>query len=112
MPIYEYECERCQKITEKWQSISEDSLTTCPECQGPLKKVISKTSFHLKGGGWFADGYSNGKSAPEKATTSNSEGGGASSGTETKTTETKTTETSAPAQSSEPTKKKADAGAS
>lgn len=68
MPIYEYECEKCKSITEKWQGISEDPLTTCPGCQGLLKKVISRSSFHLKGGGWFADGYSNGKSAPEKAT--------------------------------------------
>ncbi|MFP3982673.1 MAG: FmdB family zinc ribbon protein [Desulfurivibrionaceae bacterium] len=106
MPIYEYECEKCQKITEKWQNITEDPLTTCPECQGLLKKVISRTSFHLKGGGWFADGYSNGKSAPEKAAAPKSDGEGSSGGTETKSTETKSTETNTPAKSPEPATQK------
>lgn len=58
MPIYEYECEECHKVTEQWRSISEEPLTTCPVCQGQMKKLISSSSFQLKGGGWYADGYS------------------------------------------------------
>ena len=57
MPIYEYECEECQKIIEEWQSLSDAPKTTCPCCSGPLKKLISMSSFQLKGGGWYADGY-------------------------------------------------------
>ncbi|MDA8418975.1 MAG: zinc ribbon domain-containing protein [Desulfobacteraceae bacterium] len=60
MPIYEYQCTACQKVTEAWQGLSEAPLTTCQYCSGPLKKMISMSSFHLKGGGWYADGYSNG----------------------------------------------------
>lgn len=63
MPIYEYECEKCHTITEAWQSISDDPLTTCPDCQGALKKLISSSTFQLKGGGWYADGYSSTKPA-------------------------------------------------
>ncbi len=58
MPIYEFECESCQKVTEVVQSISAPPLAQCPECEGPVKKLISQSSFQLKGGGWYADGYS------------------------------------------------------
>ena len=58
MPVYEYECQSCNEVIEIWQSLSEDPASTCPSCKGELKKIISKSSFQLKGGGWFADGYS------------------------------------------------------
>lgn len=58
MPIYEFECESCQTITEVTQSISAPPLGECPACAGPVKKLISQSSFQLKGGGWYADGYS------------------------------------------------------
>ena len=61
MPIYEYQCDSCKEVVEAWQSLSEDPMTTCPSCSGTLKKLISQSSFQLKGGGWYADGY-NGKS--------------------------------------------------
>lgn len=59
MPIYEYECEQCHEITEAWQHLADEPLTTCQECGGELRKLISRSSFQLKGGGWYADGYSN-----------------------------------------------------
>lgn len=67
MPIYEYECEKCHKITEAWQNMTEAPLTDCPQCDGPLRKLISTSSFQLKGGGWYADGYGNSKSTPSKS---------------------------------------------
>ncbi len=57
MPIYEYECDRCEKVFEVQQRISEDPLKTCPECGAAVKKLVSMSAFHLKGGGWYADGY-------------------------------------------------------
>ncbi|QJB55290.1 zinc ribbon domain-containing protein [Pseudodesulfovibrio sp. zrk46] len=62
MPIYEYQCESCQSVFEDWQSGYEDRDMECPECGGNSKRLISHSSFHLKGGGWYADGYG-GKSA-------------------------------------------------
>ena len=59
MPIYEYECQSCAEVIEIWQNLSEAPVTSCPSCKGSLKKIISMSSFQLKGGGWFADGYSN-----------------------------------------------------
>ncbi len=68
MPIYEYECENCHEITEAWQHLADEPLTTCPKCSGILKKLISRSSFQLKGGGWYADGYSNASSSSSKDT--------------------------------------------
>ena len=76
MPVYEYECQTCSEITETWQGISDEPLTTCPCCSGPLKKIISMSSFSLKGGGWYADGYS------RSSTSANSECCGAAAQTE------------------------------
>mmetsp|Transcript_17595 Transcript_17595/g.8291 ORF Transcript_17595/g.8291 Transcript_17595/m.8291 type:complete len:98 (+) Transcript_17595:86-379(+) len=69
MPIYEYECSSCEKVFEVQQRISDDPLAVCPDCQGAVKKLVSVSSFQLKGGGWYADGYSgssNGKGKNSK----------------------------------------------
>ncbi len=58
MPVYEYECKACDKVIEVQQKMVDDPLTNCPECDGPVKKLISMNSFQLKGGGWYSDGYS------------------------------------------------------
>ncbi len=57
MPVYEYECQECDKVFEVQQKIADAPLSDCPECQGPVKKLVSMSSFQLKGGGWYADGY-------------------------------------------------------
>ena len=59
MPMYEYSCESCGKF-EKVQRITEDALTKCPTCESPVRKLISATSFALKGSGWAKDGYQKG----------------------------------------------------
>jgi putative FmdB family regulatory protein len=70
MPIYEYGCRKCGHELSKMQKFSDAPLTECPQCSGELKKLISNTSFVLKGGGWYAEGYAsseNKKAAvPEK----------------------------------------------
>ncbi|MGV1098440.1 FmdB family zinc ribbon protein [Thiovibrio sp. JS02] len=63
MPIYEYQCESCKEVIEAMQGLADKPLTTCPACTGTLKKLISMSSFQLKGGGWYADGYSSGGGA-------------------------------------------------
>lgn len=62
MPIYEYQCSSCSKRHEIWQKISDQPKKICPDCSGPLHKLISMSSFQLKGGGWYSDGYSSVKS--------------------------------------------------
>jgi putative FmdB family regulatory protein len=66
MPIYEYQCAACGKVTEAWQKFSEAPLTVCPACGGPMTKLISNCAFHLKGGGWYVSDYSS--SRPNSAT--------------------------------------------
>ena len=62
MPIYEYLCEKCSHEFEREQRITEDPVKTCPKCRGRrVKKLISQTSFVLKGGGWYSDLYSSKK---------------------------------------------------
>ncbi len=68
MPIYEYACENCEKITEKkLVGISSDNgEIECPECQGKAVKIMSASAFHLKGGGWYSQGYNNQPSCGSK----------------------------------------------
>ena len=62
MPVYEYQCSECGQIEEAFQKISEPPLDTCSQCKGPLKKLISHSSFHLKGSGWYVTDYGGSKS--------------------------------------------------
>ncbi len=63
MPIYEYKCKKCGKEFELFQGISDSAAKSCKFCRGPVHKVMSLSSFHLKGGGWYATDYG-GKKAP------------------------------------------------
>ena len=79
MPIYEYKCPKCG-IFEAIQSFSEKPLKCKPDCEekGCPKKaerLISQSAFHLKGGGWYKDGYSSTASANKSTSTSTSSGG-------------------------------------
>jgi len=60
MPIYEYVCQKCGHHLEIIQKMSDKPLTRCPECRGRLEKVISQTSFQLKGSGWYVSDYGKG----------------------------------------------------
>jgi putative FmdB family regulatory protein len=57
MPIYEYRCTKCGRTLEAIQKVDDKPLTKCTECSGRLEKLISRAAFHLKGGGWFSEGY-------------------------------------------------------
>lgn len=67
MPIYEYVCDKCGSHTEVLQKISDAPLKKCKKCRGKVQKVHSRTSFQLKGSGWYATDYS------KKPSTSGSE---------------------------------------
>ena len=67
MPVYEYECKECNKVFEIQQKMADQPLSNCPECQAPVKKLVSMSSFQLRGGGWYADGYSTSSGAAKAA---------------------------------------------
>jgi putative FmdB family regulatory protein len=59
VPIYEYLCEGCGTLTELMQKVDEPGPRKCPECGSrKVARLVSRTSFRLKGGGWYADLYS------------------------------------------------------
>jgi putative FmdB family regulatory protein len=97
MPIYEYQCRACGRTFEYQQRMTEDPKTVCESCGGALERLISRTAFTLKGGGWYKDLYSSPK--PDS---------GSSSSTESKpATESKPESKPAPATESKPAPKKA-----
>ena len=59
MPIYEYQCTKCGRKLEVMQKITDEPLKQCPTCKGQLRRLISLTSFQLKGNGWYATDYKN-----------------------------------------------------
>jgi putative FmdB family regulatory protein len=84
MPIYEYDCQRCGTF-EVTQRITEKPLGKCPSCKGKVKKLISNTSFQLKGTGWYVTDYArkgqNGDSKSDNGSKSASESKSESSST-------------------------------
>ena len=103
MPIYEYQCQTCGTI-EVTRRITEKALTKCPTCKSKVKKLISNTSFQLKGTGWYITDYArkgqtNGESKSDSdskspaSSESKSDGGSKSSSTSESKSESKKTET-------------------
>ena len=107
MPIYEYHCSKCGDF-ETMQKMSDKTLTQCPTCRRKVTKLISSTSFQLKGSGWYitdyarkgdsggakadkADKKTEGKSE-EKSASAASDGAGSSANESTTTSDTKTSE--------------------
>ena len=58
MPLYEYKCNNCKKVFERLNNIYDNSDEFCPVCGSVSHKILSHSSFVLKGGGWYASGYS------------------------------------------------------
>jgi putative FmdB family regulatory protein len=79
MPIYEYDCQRCGTF-EATQRITDKPLAKCPTCKSKVRKLISNTSFQLKGTGWYVTDYArkgkseDGKSDAAKTESSKNEG--------------------------------------
>lgn len=82
MPTYEYQCKACGHEFEREQRISDAPLKTCPECKAPkVKRLISRTRFHLKGGGWYSDLYSGAGGKKEKGAKKDGESKGSEGST-------------------------------
>ena len=86
MPIYEYECEKCGEF-EQMQRITDPPLVRCPTCKRKVRRLISSTSFQLKGTGWYVTDYAKSGSAngsKKKGGESSSSDSGGSSSSDTK----------------------------
>ena len=100
MPIYEYDCLKCGTI-EVTQRITDKVLSKCPTCRSKVKRLISNTSFQLKGTGWYITDYArkgqtNGDSKSDSGSkdASSAESKGESKKGESKKTESKKSESS------------------
>ena len=79
MPLYEYQCHSCGKVHEVMQKFSDAPLESCPVCQGSVSKLMSLSSFALKGTGWYSTDYKkSGATAKSAASESAAPAGGAS----------------------------------
>ncbi len=93
MPIYEYKCRKCGHGFEMMQRFSDQPVKKCPECSGTVDKLISQSTFHLKGSGWYATDYgkkSHGgkpgkKKSEDNGSTESEDKGSAEKETKTKT---------------------------
>jgi putative FmdB family regulatory protein len=77
VPIYEYQCGDCGDSFEIMQKMSEDPLTECEKCGGPLRKVLHPVAIHFKGSGFYTTDYGKGSG---RRTTGKDSGSGESSG--------------------------------
>ena len=100
MPTYEYRCKSCGHEMEVQQAFTDDPLDTCPECEGPLRKVYGNVGIAFKGSGFYKNDArgSSKKSASSSSSTSDTSSSG--SGATEKNADTKTDTKATPAASS------------
>ncbi len=91
MPIYEYRCGKCGHEFEEWQKITDPATARCSECGGEAGRLISNTSFVLKGTGWYATDYAR-KDKPSASTSASSSTETKPSSSESKKSETATSD--------------------
>ena len=72
MPTYEYSCKSCGNRLEVQQSFTDDPLTTCPSCEGPLRKVFGNIAVTFKGSGFYKTDSRSGSSSSSSSSTSES----------------------------------------
>ena len=99
MPFYEYECTKCHNQVEILQRISDPPVKKCEQCNGKMKKLISQSTFHLKGSGWYVTDYKS-KSGGDDGKT------GSVDTSSTKETKSSSSDATAPPKKSEGTKTK------
>lgn len=67
MPLYEYECTKCHKKTEKIENIAGPHLRKCPHCGGKVEPVLSAPAIQFKGQGWYVTDYAGKKSTENES---------------------------------------------
>ena len=103
MPTYQYACTECDHAFEQFQSFNEESLTTCPECEGRLRKVFNAVGVVFKGSGFYRTDSRNDAKGSTSATPAkdgaNSNGGGKESTTTSTPAKSESASTSSSAKS-------------
>jgi putative FmdB family regulatory protein len=68
VPLYEYQCTKCHKRTEKIENVSGPHLKKCPHCAGKVERLQSAPAIQFKGTGWYVTDYSSKKTSGDGAT--------------------------------------------
>ncbi|MFF2141779.1 FmdB family zinc ribbon protein [Kitasatospora sp. NPDC058190] len=92
MPTYQYQCTECGNGLEAVQKFTDEALTTCPDCQGRLRKVFSAVGVVFKGSGFYR--------TDSRSSSSSSVGAGSSSGSSTSSSSTSSAGSSSSSSSS------------
>jgi len=90
MPIYEYQCRRCDHEFEAIQKVSDEPLRECPACgEQSLTKLVSAAGFRLKGGGWYETDFKGGNEKKRNLVGGNGEAKGSEGKASTEKSEPK-----------------------
>jgi putative FmdB family regulatory protein len=73
MPLYEYQCERCDRHFERIEKASAPTAGVCPDCGGPARRLLGAPALKFKGTGWYVTDYGKGNGAPPSKRTEASE---------------------------------------
>lgn len=85
MPLYEYQCKKCKHRFEKIQKFSDPEIKKCPECGGPVEKLLSAPAVQFKGSGWYVTDYARKSGGESSATADSGKDSGTASATKTGT---------------------------
>ena len=100
MPLYEYQCEACQRRFEVIRKFSDPELQVCNLCgKGPVQRLMSSPAIQFKGSGWYITDYSQKGKAGSESTSTSSSSDSKSSSTDSSTTKSDTAAPSKPAAS-------------
>jgi putative FmdB family regulatory protein len=67
VPLYEYECSKCHRKTERIESVSGPHLKKCPHCGGKVERLLGAPAIQFKGAGWYVTDYAGKKPAADSA---------------------------------------------
>jgi putative FmdB family regulatory protein len=84
VPLYEYQCTKCNNRFERIQKFSDPLVTDCPLCAGKVERTISVPAIHFKGSGWYVTDYGNKSSAGKTSGKSDEKSGGTDAKAEAK----------------------------
>ena len=93
MPLYEYQCKKCKHRFEQIQKFSDKPVKKCPECGGPVEKLISTSAVQFKGSGWYVSDYGR-KGSGQSSSSSEADGGAKDSKDSKESKDTKETKES------------------
>jgi putative FmdB family regulatory protein len=106
LPLYEYECQKCHKVSEKIERVDGPHLKKCPHCGGKVEQKVSRSAIQFKGAGWYVTDYAGKKPAADTTTASANSASDKSDSKESTTKESKDAKESKPSTAEKKPEKK------